>query len=279
MTVDTSGTVVGYDDYYPYGSVLNGRSYTSSADQRYKFTEKERDGSTGLDYFGARFYDSWRAQWLQVDPMAGKYPAWSPYNYCLNNPLNVLDLQGDSAWTVTRDWNSTDNASFSFYATNKLLLAVAAGEPKTCSQLQYEIIIDYASENGLPLPLKSVSGKVFDPTSDSYHDADGFKKAVTGDGGLRAADVKANTYNVDREDRQAGDMVIITAPWDHIVAYSDRESIVYGNFNSSTKTAVPPVGRPDWTQKAKFSRDGQKMIYYPNNQTVHRWNFLKTEGN
>jgi hypothetical protein len=36
MTVDTTGTVVGYDDYYPYGMQMSGRSYTSSADQRYK---------------------------------------------------------------------------------------------------------------------------------------------------------------------------------------------------------------------------------------------------
>ena len=94
MTVDTSGTVVGYDDYYPYGSVLNGRSYTSSADQRYKFTEKERDGSTGLDYFGARYYDSWRARWLQVDQLARKYPAWSSYNHCLADPISSFDPDG-----------------------------------------------------------------------------------------------------------------------------------------------------------------------------------------
>ncbi len=94
MTVDTSGTVVGLDDYYPYGSVMNGRSYTSSADQRYKFTGKERSATTGLDYFGARDYDSWRAQWLQVDQLARKYPAWSSYNYCLNNPIKLSDPDG-----------------------------------------------------------------------------------------------------------------------------------------------------------------------------------------
>ena len=98
MTVDTSGTVVGYDDYYPYGSVLNGRSYISSADQRYKFTGKERNATTGLDYFGARDYDSWRIHWLQVDPMADKYAGWSPYNYCFNNPLNLVDPNG--CWVI-----------------------------------------------------------------------------------------------------------------------------------------------------------------------------------
>jgi len=29
-----------------------------------------------------------------VDPLAGKYPAYSPYNYVLNNPLNMFDPNG-----------------------------------------------------------------------------------------------------------------------------------------------------------------------------------------
>ncbi len=38
MTVDANGNVVGYDDYYPYGEVMTGRSLTPSGeDARYKF--------------------------------------------------------------------------------------------------------------------------------------------------------------------------------------------------------------------------------------------------
>jgi hypothetical protein len=36
------------------------------------------------------------ARWLSVDPMANKYPGWSPYNYVSNNPILRIDLQGDS---------------------------------------------------------------------------------------------------------------------------------------------------------------------------------------
>ncbi len=38
------------------------------------------------------------ARWLSVDPMADKYPGWSPYNYTLNNPINYFDPNGDSVW-------------------------------------------------------------------------------------------------------------------------------------------------------------------------------------
>ena len=49
---------------------MSGRSQNPSGpDSRYEFTGKERDyQTTGLDYFGARNYDSWRGQWAQVDP-------------------------------------------------------------------------------------------------------------------------------------------------------------------------------------------------------------------
>lgn len=78
-------------DYYPSGKIL--RSYESEA-AKYKFTTKERDDETGLDYFGARLYDSDIMRWLQVDPMSDFRESINPFNYCQNNPLNILDPTG-----------------------------------------------------------------------------------------------------------------------------------------------------------------------------------------
>jgi RHS repeat-associated protein len=91
--------VVAYDDYYPYGLVMPGRSSNAGlADTRYKFTGKERDAAeTGYDYFGARYYDARIGRWLAVDPLAGKYPGMSPFNYVSNNPLRNIDPSG-TAW-------------------------------------------------------------------------------------------------------------------------------------------------------------------------------------
>jgi RHS repeat-associated protein len=98
VTVDASGNAVGWDDYYPYGAQMDLRNRTASADGRYKFTGKERDASTGLDYFGARYYDSWNGRWNQVDPLVNKYPGWSSYNYCLDNSLKSFDPNGKGVW-------------------------------------------------------------------------------------------------------------------------------------------------------------------------------------
>ena len=32
--------------------------------------------------------------WLSVDPMSDKYPSMSPYNYCANNPVKLIDPNG-----------------------------------------------------------------------------------------------------------------------------------------------------------------------------------------
>jgi RHS repeat-associated protein len=95
MTLNENSEIVSAQDYYPYGEIL--RSYTlgSGANNKYYFTEKERDTETNYDYFGARYYDSELARWLQVDPLADKYPGWSPYNYTVNNPLRFIDPDGN----------------------------------------------------------------------------------------------------------------------------------------------------------------------------------------
>ncbi|MCZ8296185.1 RHS repeat-associated core domain-containing protein [Flavobacterium sp.] len=68
----------------------------------YKFNGKELDEETGLYYYGARYYDPKVSIWLSVDPKAEKYPSYSPYNYCLNNPILFIDPDGqDPIITIT----------------------------------------------------------------------------------------------------------------------------------------------------------------------------------
>ena len=64
----------------------------------YTFSAKERDPETGLSYFGSRYYSSDLSIWLSVDPMAAKYPSLSPYTYCANNPVKLVDPNGEEMW-------------------------------------------------------------------------------------------------------------------------------------------------------------------------------------
>ena len=58
------------------------------------FSGKERDEETGYSYFGARHYNSDLSIWLSADPMSDKYPGLSPYTYCGNNPVRLVDPDG-----------------------------------------------------------------------------------------------------------------------------------------------------------------------------------------
>ena len=69
----------------------------------YTFSAKEKDVETGLSYFGSRYYSSDLSVWLSVDPMSAKYPYQSNYVYCSNNPIKVVDPNGEDEWDLSRD--------------------------------------------------------------------------------------------------------------------------------------------------------------------------------
>ena len=81
--------------YLPWGEdFVNQR--TGSFSSMYTFSAKEKDAETGYSYFGARYYSSDLSIWLSVDPMSDKYPSLSPYVYCANNPVKLVDPNGDT---------------------------------------------------------------------------------------------------------------------------------------------------------------------------------------
>ncbi len=91
---DASGAAVQHLQYLPFGERFVDQR-TSGYSERFTFTGKERDEETGYGYFGARYMDyELMTMWLSVDPLADKYPSISPYNYCMWNPIKVIDPMG-----------------------------------------------------------------------------------------------------------------------------------------------------------------------------------------
>lgn len=107
VVTNSSGAVTGRHDYLPFGedipSSYGGRSgvsgYLATDTLKQKFTAKERDTETGLDYFGARYYSFAQGRFTSVDPSGRSIKTsnpqtWNRYVYAINNPLMYVDLNG-----------------------------------------------------------------------------------------------------------------------------------------------------------------------------------------
>ncbi len=84
----------------PWGENLENqfaKNHTSFS-SRFRFNGKEWDEETGNYYYGARYYDPKVSVWLSVDPLAAEFPSWTPYHFVHNNPVNLVDPDGRSAW-------------------------------------------------------------------------------------------------------------------------------------------------------------------------------------
>jgi RHS repeat-associated protein len=99
---NATGTTCEQDiDYYPYGGVENDYCGGSGAAQNYKFTSKERDAESGLDYFGRRHHGSNLGRFMSVDrviitPARLHDPQrLNLYGYGRNSPLSYIDVNGE----------------------------------------------------------------------------------------------------------------------------------------------------------------------------------------
>jgi len=108
---DASGQVVAEHDYLPFGGEPAGAADSSPV----RFSGKERDRETGLDYFGARYYASGLGRFTTVDPGhvgadAGDPQTWNGYTADLNNPIRFVDLFGTCSQDKSGNYFDRDDA-------------------------------------------------------------------------------------------------------------------------------------------------------------------------
>jgi RHS repeat-associated protein len=121
MVLDQTGNLNGMrrHDYLPFGEELTAPTSGRTTSQGYggdgvrqQFTGQQRDSETGLDYFINRYYSLTQARFSSPDPLLSsdrlnEPQSWNRYNYCSNNPLNVIDLNGLDWWYL----NAAENPS------------------------------------------------------------------------------------------------------------------------------------------------------------------------
>jgi RHS repeat-associated protein len=141
LVTDASGNPVRCIDYAPFGeeipSGVNGRTgcYEALASPPYpapsdveslKFTGKERDAETGLDYFGARYFSGAQGRFTSPDaPFNDQHledpQSWNLYAYGRNNPLLYMDPTGGYVCSANTDCDAIEKARLAAQAdANKL---------------------------------------------------------------------------------------------------------------------------------------------------------------
>ncbi|NLT49325.1 MAG: RHS repeat-associated core domain-containing protein, partial [Ignavibacteria bacterium] len=88
-----------YDEFGNISSLLNENSLPAAAKRRKEFTDFGfaggiYDADTKLVRFGARDYDPEIGRWTAKDPIGFGGGQSNFYEYCLNDPINAVDVNG-----------------------------------------------------------------------------------------------------------------------------------------------------------------------------------------
>ncbi|AZF13568.1 RHS repeat domain-containing protein [Pseudomonas sp. R3-18-08] len=105
LELDEKALLISQESYYPFGSTAWWAA-KGAIEARYKtcrYSGKERD-TTGLYYYGMRYYAPWLQRWISPDP-AGVLDGLNRYRMVRNNPMNRVDRQG-MITSLPTDWSS-----------------------------------------------------------------------------------------------------------------------------------------------------------------------------
>lgn len=169
VVTDEAAQVLARHDYLPFGeetpasygdrSLIGG--YGSESGVRQKFTGKERDLETGLDYFGARYGSGAQGRFTSADPSMKVGPAvrdpqaWNRYLYVRNNPFKYVDPDGADmmlAASLSHPTRAADRQYLITHLARLSMTAKGAAYLKRADASSFKVVLDVG-----PLPRRSLT--------------------------------------------------------------------------------------------------------------------------
>ncbi len=290
-----AGSMVECYDYLPFGRMLkasdNNRDscFPPTADVGYstrlpqKFTGKERDAETGLDYFLARYYSGAQGRFLSVDPEnaggAIKDPqSWNAYAYSRNNPIKYVDPDG-MMYMICEVSSNRCRSDISDEAFDALIW----------NALTHVNQLDLSSNNAIVGTTQNgtyiLGGQLY-TYRHLYEDAavryDGFQTAVTIQGGIAGLKLAAGAAKIAAKTiakSLSGETVVIGKMSDLA-----RKGAI-GSGERKLADELPDLGNPkaNWVQNASKLRkemaEGEPIRDASAGNPASNTGFLKAERN
>ncbi len=150
VITDSAGNIKAESDYYPWGGELQ---FVANDSNHYKFTGKERDTETGLDYFGARYYSNGLGRFITPDYSSTPVPVpyadfadpqtLNQYSYVRNLPTTRSDADGhdgdtaEAVWEILAGGAEGAGASSGFWTVGSVALPGLIGGGVFYSEINY----------------------------------------------------------------------------------------------------------------------------------------------
>jgi RHS repeat-associated protein len=241
--------VVERHDYLPFGEEIQanqaGRTSAWGVNDliTQKFTGKERDSESGLDYFGARYYGSALGRFSSPDDGSDQHPedpqSWNLYGYVRNNPLINTDPTG-RACSISKDSNG-----------NTVITDV---DGKGCSQLRDNTVRLDRDELNL-LMLQTIGENLTSPEGWTSVARGGMNAVMAAEGAKGLAEGAMGLLDLYRGGISAAKLA-------ELVGTLRQAAKGKGNFGLGTGTAeeAEELGKAWVGEGAKTASDGKTLV-------------------
>jgi RHS repeat-associated protein len=184
---------------------------------QYQYNGKEWQDEMGLNWYdyGARNYDASLGRWMNVDPLAEKYPGFSPYVYTFNNPINFVDPSGMEG----EDWVNDGG----IYRYDERVV------DKETAKQYYGSEDSYVGKSATVTTSDGVTGEIID------------KVNLNTDGSVTKGDVTLNTNSTETFYNAAGSRFIPKQTSGSFIGFSANFAFM-GGFGISIGNVVDAVG-------------------------------------
>jgi RHS repeat-associated protein len=256
---DQNGRVVERHDYLPFGEECTTGACASNpglaGGQPKRFTGKERDTETGLDYFGARYYGPKTGRFTTLDPVADlkanlRDPQrWNRYAYGRDNPLRFVDPDG--RLTIIINGTFAPNAEYAQHGS-----AFNAAVSRTFGE--QAVAFSWSGENNVAARAEAarqlwvlvkghhfVEGESLNMVAHSH--GGNVVKAYTQLAGARSVDTLVNLGTPQRSDYSINNSLLgryVNAydPWDAVQTNGGRFGMKAGRTDSGATNISIPSG-------------------------------------